>query len=143
MDTAPIVEVRVSQRFDAPPERVFDAWLDPAIAGAWLFATATRRAVHVEIDARVGGSFLFRESHRVAHVGKYLEIAPPRRLAFTLAAERGARDESRVSVEIVERDAGCELTLTHQNVPRGEVSRTEGRWIGMLYGLGTRLVAES
>jgi uncharacterized protein YndB with AHSA1/START domain len=59
MDTAPIApmaQVRVSQRFDAPPERVFDAWLDPSIAAAWLFATAAHPAARVEIDARVGGA---------------------------------------------------------------------------------------
>ncbi|MGH8642525.1 MAG: SRPBCC family protein [Burkholderiales bacterium] len=141
MDAATCVDLRVTQRFDSPPERVFDAWLDPAMAGSWLFATASRPVAEVEIDARVGGSFRFRENQRVAHTGKYLEIAPPRRLAFTLADSR-AQDETRVRVEIVEVEAGCELTLTHENVPPADASRTEGRWTGMLYGLGTRLATD-
>jgi uncharacterized protein YndB with AHSA1/START domain len=142
----PTAQIRVSQRFDAPPERVFDAWLDPAMASSWLFATALHPIARVEIDARPGGSFRFvdrRDGDETEHTGRYLEIAPPRRLAFTLSAGAGGRDTTRVSVEITAQASGCELTLTHESVPRGEASRTEGRWTGMLYGLGTRLAADS
>jgi uncharacterized protein YndB with AHSA1/START domain len=142
MDTAPSVEVRVSQRFEAPPERVFGAWLDPAIAGAWLFATASHPVARVEIDARVGGSFRFvdrRGGKEVEHTGRYLEIVPHRRLVFTLFMENSPRVATRVAAEIVPLEAGCELKLVHENVPPGQASRTEGRWTGMLYGLGTRL----
>jgi len=52
--------LRITRRFAASPERVFDAFLDPAIARQWLFTSpetdiAARR---VEIDARVGGKWL-------------------------------------------------------------------------------------
>ena len=59
MSTKQDVTVRVPHRYKASPERVFDAWLNPVLASHWLFATASRPLVHVEIDARVEGSFRF------------------------------------------------------------------------------------
>jgi uncharacterized protein YndB with AHSA1/START domain len=138
----PTAQIRVSQRFDASPERVFDAWLDPATASAWLFATASHPMARVEIDARVGGSFRFvdrRDGDETEHTGRYLEIVPPRRLVFTLFMENSPRVATRVAAEIVPLETGCELRLVHENVPPGHAGRTEGRWTGMLYGLGTRL----
>ena len=142
MDTAPFVEVRVTQRFDAPAERVFDAWVDPAQAGLWLFATASQPATRVEIDARASGSFRFVERNGdsvIEHAGEYIEIARPRRLAFTLSKHAHLRGHSRVAVEIAPVETGCEVTLVHEGVPPDQASRIEGRWAGMLYGLATIL----
>ena len=44
------VIVRVSHRFDAAAERVYDAFLDPAKASQFLFATATGEIVRCDID---------------------------------------------------------------------------------------------
>jgi uncharacterized protein YndB with AHSA1/START domain len=139
LETASSVEVRVTQRYAAPADSVFDAWIDPAIAGGWLFATAWRPMSHVEIDARRGGSFRFADRRGAGCAGQYLEIARPRRLVFTLAEGERPTGVTRVSVEIVPLAAGCELILTHEKVPPEHASRIEGRWTGMLYGLGTRL----
>jgi uncharacterized protein YndB with AHSA1/START domain len=142
MDTAPYVEVCVTQRFSASPERVFDAWLDPAMASAWLFATASHPISRVEIDARVGGSFRFadrRDGGKIEHRGKYLELVRPRRLMFTLSMENSPKVVTRVIAEIVPLKTGCELTLTHKNVPPDYASRAENRWTGILYGLGVTL----
>ena len=130
--------IRVSSEFEASPEEVFDAWLDPEIAGKWLFATAMRPAARVAIDARVGGEFHFVEGYgggRFNHVGVYLVIDRPRRRVFTLAGEERSREHMQVSVEITQLDPGCVLTLAHQNVPPDRASRVETRWTGMLYGL--------
>lgn len=132
----------VARRFSAPPERVFDAWLDPAMASTWLFATASHPIARVEIDARVGGSFCFvdrRDGEDVEHTGEYIEIVPPRRLVFSLSLDKQSSHISRVAVEIVPLKAGCELSLTHENVPPDYASRTENRWTGILYGLGVTL----
>jgi len=51
--------IRVTRRFSASAERVFDAWLDPEVAGRWLFATALQPMTEVEIDARARGVFCF------------------------------------------------------------------------------------
>jgi uncharacterized protein YndB with AHSA1/START domain len=136
------VKVRVSRRFSASPERVFDAWLDPAKAGKFLFATPTGRMVRVEIDARVGGRFVFvdrRDGKDVPHTGEYLEIDRPRRLVFTLSVETFAKDVDRVVIDIVPRGAGCELTLTHEMRPDLADFKTqiENGWTTILDGLAT------
>src|ERR1043165_7111000 len=53
--------VRVSRRYAAPPEAVFDAFTDPARAGKFLFATPAGEMVRVDIDARPGGAFVIPE----------------------------------------------------------------------------------
>jgi len=134
--------IRISRRFSAPPEHVFDAWLDPDVAGKWLFATALRPMTHVEIDARIGGSFRFaerRDGEVAEHTGEYVEIVPHRRLTFTLSMEDHWYVTTRVTVEITPLKTGCELTLLHEDVPPHYADHTEGRWTGILYGLGVTL----
>lgn len=134
----------VRRRLGAPVERVFDAWLDPELAGRWLFATASCPIQHVEIEARVAGAFCFaefRDGRMTEYTGEYLEIVPPRRLAFTLVIENRPRVVTRVTVEITPRRSGCELILTHAHVPPERMERTEARWTGILYGLGVTLAS--
>lgn len=130
--------IRVSRRLELAPERVFRAWLDPGLAKAWLFATAARPMTSVAIDPRVSGTFRLvdgADGEPIAYSGEYLEIVPPRRLAFTLSAEHHPRAVTRVCVEIVPRASGCDLTVTNDGVPQPYANRTEARWTGILYGL--------
>jgi uncharacterized protein YndB with AHSA1/START domain len=134
----------VRRRFELPAERVFAAWLDSRFAGRWLFATASRPVPHVEIEPRVAGAFRFtdrRDGRIIEHTGRYLAIEPPRRLAFTLAMEHLPPVVTRVTVEVAPRRSGCELILTHANVPAEQVARTAARWTGILYGLGVTLAS--
>jgi len=138
------VVVRLSRRFEASPERVFDAWLDPAMARKFLFATSTGQMVRAEIEPRVGGTFNFtdrRDGEDIEHIGTYLAIDRPRRLVFTFHTERGSTDLSRVTIEIAPAAAGCELTLTHEmDVKWAEFKdRTEGGWTMILDGLAKTL----
>ncbi len=109
------VTLRVTRRFAASPERVFDAWLDPDTAAKWLFATPAGRMVRVAIDARVGGKFVFvdrRNGEDIEHAGEYLEIDRPRRLVFTFVVAKFSSHSTRVSIDIEPMATGCELTLT-------------------------------
>ena len=138
------VAIRVDARFEASPERVFNAWLDPAVAARWLFATAAKPSAHVEIDARAGGRFRLverREAGDVEHRGEYVEIVPHRRLAFTLALADRPQQPTFVIVGIGARAMGSILGLTHENVPLDLAYGMEARWTGMLYGLGVALDA--
>ena len=57
MGTGQRVTVRVTKRFSANAERVFDAWFDRHKVCKWLFATKTGKMVRVEIDRGSAGVF--------------------------------------------------------------------------------------
>jgi uncharacterized protein YndB with AHSA1/START domain len=138
------VAARVTRRFDASPERVFDAWLDPQRAGKWLFATPTGEMVRVEIDPRVGGRYNFterRDGEDAEHTGEYLEIDRPRRLVFTLSVAMYSQDADRITVEIVPLETGCELTISHEMSAENAqyLDRTTQGWTGILDKLAETL----
>lgn len=138
--------VRVTRRFDASAERVFDAWLDVEKASTFLFATASGQMVRAEIDARVGGSFTFvdrRDGEDVEHTGTYLEIDRPRRLVFTFSVPKYWSAFTRVTVEIAPMGSGCELVLTHEGVLTEYSSQTESGWNGILEGLASAISRKS
>jgi uncharacterized protein YndB with AHSA1/START domain len=142
MSTAPRATVRVTHRFTASAERVFDAWLDPGKAGKFLFATPTGQMVRVEIDARVGGAFCFvdrRDGEDVEHTGEYVEIDRPRRLVFTFVVPKYSKERTRVTIEIVPAGPGCELTLTHEGVLPDYANSTQAGWTGILDALAATL----
>ena len=141
MSTKTTQTVRVSRRFAHPAEAVFDAWLNPAIAGKFLFATPTGVMKTVEIDAQVGGKFNIvetREGEDAEHVGEYLEIDRPRRLVFSFGNNMSFA-ATTVTVEIADAPGGCELSLTHEGVLEDYASRTEGGWTMILDSLARTL----
>jgi uncharacterized protein YndB with AHSA1/START domain len=42
LSNPPVVKVVVKRRFNACPERVFDAWLDRNLIGQWMFGPKLR-----------------------------------------------------------------------------------------------------
>lgn len=142
MDSEQNATVKVIRHFSASPERVFDAWLDPDYAGKWLFATPTGTMTRVEIDPRVGGKFTIvdrRDGEDIEHVGEYLEIDRPRRLVFTFGVPKFSSQFTRVIIDIIPSETGCELTLTHEGVLPDYAERTEMGWGMILDGLAATL----
>jgi uncharacterized protein YndB with AHSA1/START domain len=146
MNAEPRITVRVSRRFTASPERVFDAWLDTKMIGNWMFGPRMREeeVLRLSVDARVGGSFSFlvrRQGQEFDHVGTYHEIDRPRRLVFSWGIAGQSADESRVTIDVVPLETGSELTLTHEMDPKwaAYASRTESGWAKMLGALAETL----
>jgi uncharacterized protein YndB with AHSA1/START domain len=137
--------VTVTDRYDAAPERVFDAWLDPKLAGRFLFATPDGEMVRADIDARAGGRFNFtdrRAEHGdVEHVGEYLEIDRPRRLVFTFAVPQYDPALTAVAIDIRPEGAGSELTLTHTGVLPDWAEQTRQGW-GMILDSLARVLSQ-
>ncbi len=128
--------VTVSRRLSATPEAAFDAWLDPALARRFLFATPDGEMVRAETDPRVGGAFTFtdrRPKHgEVEHVGRYLEVDRPRRLAFTVAVPAFDARETTVAVAFAPDGDGTLVTLTHQGVTDEHTEQTRAGWEAIL-----------
>jgi uncharacterized protein YndB with AHSA1/START domain len=143
MTPEPVGDVSVTRTFTVAPERVFDAWLDPAMIGQWMFGPRLRdeEVLGLDVNARVGGSFSFcvrRQGKELDHVGKYREIDRPRRLVFTWGVKQDTGDTSVVSVDIVPLAAGCKLTLIH-GVPPEYAKLVEASWTKMLEALAATL----
>ena len=141
-------EARVVRRFDARRERVYDAWLDPAMLGHWMFGPEVRaeEIVRLVVHAHVGGAFSFvvrRGGTEVEHVGEYLALDRPRRLAFTWTVA-GEQASSRVLVELAEVHGATEITLVHELAPEWEgfAERAAAAWGVMLDALAQALDGE-
>ena len=142
--TAPVI-LTITRDFDATPETLFDAWLDPAKAGKFLFSTPDGAMQKVEIDARVGGRALIverRASGDAHHHLLYEVIDRPHRLVFLFRAdpaEEGAW--TRVSISIAAKGAGATLTLVHEMDPEWAAYEEQTRkgWTMILASLATLL----
>jgi uncharacterized protein YndB with AHSA1/START domain len=113
-----LLELRLSRRLPAAPERVFRALTEPADIARWwgpqLFTTPA-----IELDLRVGGGYRFTmqppEGDRFHLSGEFAEISPPSRLAYTFRWDEPTPDDRETVVTLTARAVGegTELTLLH------------------------------
>jgi len=133
--------VKVERLIAAPPERVYDAWLDPGHAGRWLFRTPEGILARCEIDARVGGRFRIDEKRAdevAEHYGEYLALDRPRRLVFDFWTSF-SDERTRITLDIALEGDGSRLTLTHEGVWEGWQDKTRQGWTTILDGLASAL----
>lgn len=138
MWTDPQLGTRVcmTRNLPASAERVFDAWLNPAKVGAFLFAGGTARS-SVEIDARVGGHFRYIDDSAGVireRRGEYYLIQRPRRLVFSCPLPGSGPAADLLTIHLVDLDRGCALAVLHELPPRSahEVQRLEASWLQIL-----------
>jgi uncharacterized protein YndB with AHSA1/START domain len=114
---------RLKRRFEAPREKVFDAWTKPEALKQWWCPEGWIPA-EIEVDLRVGGAF--RIGMRRASGGTpvyvrgiFQEVHRPERLAYTWQWENAFEDmpQTRVTVQFTEAATATELLLTHENLP--------------------------
>jgi uncharacterized protein YndB with AHSA1/START domain len=115
-------ELRVSRHFDAPRDRVFDAWTNPEVLRQWWAAGPDWSTPTADVDVRPGGRYRLsmRQPDGVVHtaVGEYREVKPPERLVYTWTWEGGTPEmegsqDTLVVVEFIEEGDGTEVVLTH------------------------------
>ncbi|MDH3221716.1 MAG: SRPBCC domain-containing protein [Gammaproteobacteria bacterium] len=132
--------VRIDKTVNAPIEKVFDAWLDPALLTQFILPAPGMSQPEVENDPREGGNFtivMHVGDDRVPHSGSYLAIDRPNRLKFSWESPYST-DDSAVTLEFRAVDANTtEVTLTHVKFLHEEArSDHEGGWSNILDKLG-------
>ena len=80
--------LRMVRTFQAPAQAVFDAWTNVEVLRRWFHARHDWETTVAEVDLRIGGAvrIVMRDPHKEVEYGgggRYTEIDPPRRLAFT------------------------------------------------------------
>lgn len=118
-------------------QRVFAAWLDPVSLAEWMRPGETTRAT-VTVDPRVGGRFRIVMSHDhgdYEHSGEYLTIDPPSLLSFTWMSSATDNRSTVVTVELLERNGGTELILTHRQLPPSRIEAHRKGWTDIVWKL--------
>jgi uncharacterized protein YndB with AHSA1/START domain len=135
----------VTRRMSAPPEQVFDAWLDPERLRVWMApGHLPGSSARVTVDPRVGGAFridMVGDGKVYEHVGTYLELDRPRRLVFTWISAGTEQRESVVRLELTAVAGGTELRLTHTGLPSEQSARGHEEGWGELVGQLASLLA--
>ncbi len=147
MSTATAVKpsLTIKRRFNAPPAKVFAAWIDPEKVKRWM-GPGEVKALSVEADPRTGGRYRWLmqapdgEQHDVS--GVYREVIPNEKLVFTWAWKSTPERESLVTVMLKPDGAGTLMTLTHEQFFDEEArDRHQGGWNGAMEKLDKYLSA--
>ena len=137
------LSLEISHQMPFPPDRVFDAWLNPDMLAKFMIPGPGMQVPSAQSDATVGGRFriIMRtpENDDLPHEGEYLVIDRPNRLQFTWNSPY-SQDDSTVTLDFSEQDGGTLVKLHHIRFP-SEESRDnhEGGWTMILQALAEAL----
>ncbi|SFV37542.1 Uncharacterized conserved protein YndB, AHSA1/START domain [Devosia crocina] len=142
------IEAKVTHRFRASPERVFDAFVDPAFTRRWHSAWLRRNGLagiltRTEIDPQVGGAFMLaddRDGQEARHWGRFTELERPTKIGFTFIVDESEEEEPGTVTMIIEPEPngpGSIVTLYNTMDAQWEewLAQTERGWIALLNGL--------
>jgi uncharacterized protein YndB with AHSA1/START domain len=87
---ANVPTIRIVRDFDAPPDKVFRAWIDPELVAKWLGPKSTEMRID-QWKARTGGNYRYaaiRDGVEIAtFYGSFHEVRPNERLVQTFTWE--------------------------------------------------------
>ena len=115
--------LEIKRLINAPRDRVYAAWTDPAQLKQW-FGPEKVLTRDLIADVRVGGKFRWDltnpEGEDMTMLGEYRELQPGRKIVFTWQWDDDEDWENHVSivtVELNDADGGTALRLTHERLP--------------------------
>jgi uncharacterized protein YndB with AHSA1/START domain len=136
--------LRMERTYQAPAERVFDAWTSEEVMRRWWHASHDWETPVAEVDLRVGGSVrvVMRNPHEDVEYGGggfYTEIDRPHRLAFTWIWD-GNATRQLIELDFEEADGVTTVRFTHRDLWDEESVRShEDGWGKAFDNLGRML----
>ena len=125
--------LRIERTFQAPAEAVFEAFTNAEVLRRWWHAGHDWETTEAEVDPRVGGTVRvrMRDPHKDVEYGgggKYSEVDPPTRLAFTWIWDDDPRG-TLIEVDFSESDGATTVRFTHSRLWDEETVRShEDGW---------------
>jgi len=107
----------IKRRFNAPPAKVFAAWIDPEKVKRWM-GPGEVKVLSAESDPRTGGRYRWLmqapngEEHDMS--GVYREVIPNEKLVFTWAWKSTPERESLVTLTFKADGDGTLFTMMHE-----------------------------
>ncbi len=139
MQSTSIPALMIRRVLKASPQRVYQAWTDPALAQQFMCPSEVT-VPEIALDVRVGGSYRIvmqrEDGEQLVVRGTYRDVRPNERLSMTWQWEEDdPKDEyeTLLTIDLTPHGSGTELTLTHEHFQSAQ-SRTnhEGGWNSML-----------
>src|SRR5438552_18998254 len=111
--TAVVSEIRIA----APPETVFDYFVDPAKMTRWMGS-------RVELEPRSGGTYALDLNAQARARGAFVEVVPPSRVVFTFGWDNDEvvpPGSSTVEVTLSPDGDGTRVRLVHRGITTPEM----------------------
>ena len=120
--------LRLERTYHAPAQAVFDAWTSEEVLRRWWRSQRDWETPEAEVDLRVGGILrvVMRDPHKgedYGGSGRYTEIDPPKRLAFTWKWDVHTRT-TLIELDFEERDGITTVRFTQSGLWDDEVVRS-------------------
>ena len=120
-------EVVVTRTFNGPPRLVFEAWTTPELIWRWWVPKSMGiPLLSCEMDVRVGGKYRFVFGHdasqAMAFFGRYIEVTPYSRLAWT---NEESDDDAVTTVTFEEQEGKTHLAM-YERYPSKEALDAAG-----------------
>ncbi len=128
----------------APPEVVYDEWLDADGLAEWM-CPRPARPTKIELDPRVGGRLridIDDQGFRVRVTGRYLDLSRPHRLSFTWTCDTWAAPAPDSVVTVTLEPHGRDqtlMTIRHALLPPPEADAHAQGWTRVAAQLDDRL----
>jgi uncharacterized protein YndB with AHSA1/START domain len=135
----------VRKIIQATPERLFEAWTEPAQLKKWWGPEGVT-CVDAQVDLRVGGRYRianqFPDGRVLWIAGEFEVIDPPHRLIYTWRLEGISGASERVTVHFAPQGAATEVVVTHERIPNKTLrDQHQLGWHACLNGLAEYLQA--